>query len=181
MLAEGATDIRIKCCVKKMCGKDLVGVYQDKHKNCKGSIVVYVFQFFGGVIWKRKKKNIYTYIYINILIYRQWKGDVCDRRTQNLWIVRVRNGGNYDLSSSLLLLQQQQLQSSLPQGHSFPSSSSSEFLPTDTSPGMVQGDRFQDNNVLGMDHAENLFTVGWKSNEEGGDDDYVPADWKLMS
>ena len=46
LLAEGATEIRIKCCVKKTCGKDFIGVCQDQHKNCKGSLVVYVFFFF---------------------------------------------------------------------------------------------------------------------------------------
>lgn len=48
LLAEGDEigDIRIKCCVKKTCGKDFIGVCQDKHKNCKGSIVVYVVPFF---------------------------------------------------------------------------------------------------------------------------------------
>lgn len=40
LLAEGAADIRIKCCVKKTCGKDFIGVCQDQHKNCKGSLVV---------------------------------------------------------------------------------------------------------------------------------------------
>lgn len=63
LLAEGATDIRIKCCVKKTCGKDLVGVCQDKHKNCKGSIVVYVFQKFWGLFVKKEDKHIYIYIH----------------------------------------------------------------------------------------------------------------------
>lgn len=47
LLAEGdIEDIRIKCCVKKTCGKDFIGVCQDKHKNCKGSLVVYVILFY---------------------------------------------------------------------------------------------------------------------------------------
>lgn len=48
LLAEGdeIDDVRIKCCVKKTCGKDFIGVCQDKHKNCKGSIVVYVVYMF---------------------------------------------------------------------------------------------------------------------------------------
>lgn len=56
LLAEGATEIRIKCCVKKTCGKDFIGVCQDQHKNCKGSLVVYVFffQFFNFFLGRGK-------------------------------------------------------------------------------------------------------------------------------
>lgn len=46
LLAEDTPDIKIKCCVKKRCGPGLVGVCQNQHKQCKGSIVVYVVSFF---------------------------------------------------------------------------------------------------------------------------------------
>lgn len=72
LLAEGdIEDIRIKCCVKKTCGKDFIGVCQDKHKNCKGSLIVYViffgfffpwgffFFFFEKEKERKGKKNIY--------------------------------------------------------------------------------------------------------------------------
>lgn len=57
LLAEGVIDIRIKCCVKKTCGKDFIGVCQDKHKNCKGSLVVYVFFHLFIYFFKRKGKG----------------------------------------------------------------------------------------------------------------------------
>lgn len=96
LLAEGdeIDDIRIKCCVKKTCGKDFIGVCQDKHKNCKGSIIVYVFYFFIFVLfWKkeRKEKKRNEKHIVTCIGGSQWKGHMFHGSTQNSWVVPIRN------------------------------------------------------------------------------------------